>query len=130
MSLAFPEFATSDTLSPFPKKILNQVLAASELLYWLRLRQPLPFNQPGRYWGGGGQVQDEGALLTSLSSLCRNLYYSDQSHYSRHKDLGLPSRSRGSLMKTVTARRPPPSAAAPRFFYLATAAFPPGAFTQ
>lgn len=27
-------------------------------------------------------------------------------------------------MKTVTARRPPPSAAAPRFFYLATAAFP------
>lgn len=100
----------------------------SELHYRLRLSQPLPFNPPGRY--SRGQVQDEGALLTSLSSLCRKLYYSDRSHYSKHKDLGLPSRSRGSLKKTVTARRPPPSAAAPRFFYLAMAAFPPGAFTQ
>lgn len=67
MSLAFPEFATSDTPSPFPKKILNQELAASELLYRWRLRQPLPFNQPGRYSGsrGRGGVKFKMKVLSS-----------------------------------------------------------------
>lgn len=71
MSLAFPEFATSAAPSPFLRDFEPKEPTASELLSRLRLSLPLPFNPPGRYFWG--QVQDEGALLTSLSSLRRKL---------------------------------------------------------
>lgn len=67
MSLAFPEFATSDTLSPFRKDFEPGASGVWAPLQVKTLPAFTFFNPPGRYsWG---QVQDEGALLTSLSSL-------------------------------------------------------------